>query len=588
MRSQSKPGDPLNALTGAVSGWLRVMLRVIALGLGAAHTTVAILQQSMNEDGIVYLDMGAAFLRGDWAVAINGIWSPLYSWILGTATYAFEPSIHWEFPTVQITNFVIYAVALICFEYFWRELTARCRQQNVFEDGLIRFHPAAWMILGYSLFIWSALNLVEIWAVTPDMTITALVFIAAGLLLRLSGPHATPIIAVTFGTVLGLGYLTKAAMMPLGIVGLALTLVVAFGSVGRVKTLLLAAMGFAVVSAPLVLALSLDKGAPTFGEVGRFTYLKHVNQMPYPNFHADLQRFDGDAKNAPRRIFEEPPVYEFAEPVGGTYPMAFDPDHWTDGLRPTISIAQQFRALITNGMFYFDLFLRQQGGFLAVLALLLIVSYSSKPSVRFFSVEVALLCWGIAALGLYSLVYVTARYIAPFVILIWAAGLAMIRLPDTVFNRRLLHSGAVLLITFVWINIGTQNLEGLAGITGFAPISESGPRSGQFSDGHQGNHPEIAEGLLANGLKRGDRIGFLGYSFSAYWAKLARLKIVAEIHPEDLPAFWQLDIERQSDALQSFAESGAVAVISEPVSASSKVPGWERIGNTGYLLYFIR
>ena len=170
----------------------------------------------------------------------------------------------------------------------------------------------------------------------------------------------------------------------------------------------------------------------------------------------------------------------------------------------------------------------------------------------------------------------------------WAAGLAMIRLPDTVFSRRLLHSGAVLLITFVWINIGTQNLEGLAGITGFAPTSESGSRSEQFSDGHGGDHPEIAEGLLAKGLERGDRIGFVGYSFSAYWARLARLKIVAEIHPEDLPAFWQLDIERQTAALQSFAESGAVAVISEPISASPKLAGWEPIGNTGYLLYFIR
>jgi hypothetical protein len=251
-------------------------------------------------------------------------------------------------------------------------------------------------------------------------------------------------------------------------------------------------------------------------------------------------------------------------------------------------MAQQFHALITNGMFYFDLFIRQQGGFLAVAALLLVVSYSTQPSVRFFNVEVALLCWAIAALGLYSLVYVTARYISPFVVLIWAAGLAMIRLPDTVFSRRLLHSGAVLLVTFVWINIGTQNLEGLAGITGFAPTSESGSRSEQFSDGHGGDHPEIAEGLLAKGLERGDRIGFVGYSFSAYWARLARLKIVAEIHPEDLPAFWQLDIERQTAALQSFAESGAVAVISEPISASPKLAGWEPIGNTGYLLYFIR
>jgi hypothetical protein len=69
--------------------WLRFTLRVVALALGAVHTAVAIIQQSMNEDGIGYLDMGAACLRGDWEMAVNGIWSPLYSWILGAAIYIF-------------------------------------------------------------------------------------------------------------------------------------------------------------------------------------------------------------------------------------------------------------------------------------------------------------------------------------------------------------------------------------------------------------------------------------------------------------------------------------------------------------------
>jgi hypothetical protein len=147
-------------------GWLRFALRVIALALGAAHTAVAIIQQSINEDGIGYLDMGAAYLRGDWEMAVNGIWSPLYSWILGAVIYIFEPSIHWEFPAAQLTNFIIYAIALVSFEYFWRELTARCHSQVGNETGQLQIHPVAWLLLGYSLFIWCALVLVQIWAVT--------------------------------------------------------------------------------------------------------------------------------------------------------------------------------------------------------------------------------------------------------------------------------------------------------------------------------------------------------------------------------------------------------------------------------------
>lgn len=58
-------------------------MRVTAVALGGVHTLAAVRQHSMNADGIVYLDIGDAYLRGDWAVAINPVWSPLYSWVLG-------------------------------------------------------------------------------------------------------------------------------------------------------------------------------------------------------------------------------------------------------------------------------------------------------------------------------------------------------------------------------------------------------------------------------------------------------------------------------------------------------------------------
>jgi hypothetical protein len=239
-------------------------------------------------------------------------------------------------------------------------------------------------------------------------------------------------------------------------------------------------------------------------------------------------------------------------------------------------------------MIYFELFFRQQGAFLAVMAVLLAMSFATPLRLRLIGPEIALLSWALAALGLYSLVFVTARYIAPFVVLFWAALLAVVRLPDTKYGRRLLQTGSALLIAFVWVNIGTQNLEGLAGVTGFTPMSESVAPRGQFSDGHHGDNPAIAEGLLANGLEKGDKVGFLGYSYSAYWARLARLKIVAEIYPEHLQTFWQLDALRQAEVLQSFAGSGATAVISEPLDADPTPPGWVPIGQTGYLLYFIR
>ena len=565
---------------------IRNALRILALALGAVHTTVAVLKQSFNEDGINYLDLGDAIMRGDWEMAVNGIWSPLYSALLGCVLALFKPGIHWEFPAVQITNFLIYAIALVCFEFFWNQLTSRYQKQM--QTDFIGFDATQFMILGYSLFIWSSLNMIEMWSVSPDMLVAALVYLAAGLFVRLSSSPDSVSAAVLLGVTLGVGYLAKAAMMPLGLVCVVLTLIIAGDKRMRLRRLAISASGFLIISAPLVVAISLEQGKPAFSDIGRFTYLKHVNEMPYPNFQSKLVDLKGTPLTPPRQIHESPPVYEFAYPVGGTYPMAFDPGYWTSGLQPTVTVSKQLRAVTTNLMAYFDLFVRTQGGFLAIVALLAIMSLTQSIRKRSIDLELMLILWALAALGMYSLVNVTSRYIAPFTILIWSGFLSLITLPDRQHCRTLLGIGAPLLVAFLWINIAAMNLEGLAGVAGFTPLSESGTQQNQFSDGHQTDHPVVAEILISKGLKRGDNIGFIGYSYTEYWARLARLKIVAEIQPQDVEDFWDAGSDIQQDVLSAFAAAGVTAVVAAPLQSKSVPVGWESVGQTGYLLYPIQ
>src|SRR6186713_2547276 len=75
---------------------VQVLLRTLAVGLGVIHIFAAITSQSMNADGISYLDIGDAYFRADWVNAINPVWSPLYSWILGFVNFVIQPSIQWE------------------------------------------------------------------------------------------------------------------------------------------------------------------------------------------------------------------------------------------------------------------------------------------------------------------------------------------------------------------------------------------------------------------------------------------------------------------------------------------------------------
>ncbi|MGB5133008.1 MAG: hypothetical protein WBO00_10355, partial [Steroidobacteraceae bacterium] len=131
-------------------GWLRWVFRLLALGIGALHTVIAIRSQSMNEDGIGYLDLGQAWWQGDWDAVINITWSPLYAWIVGGVIQLTKPSVWWEFPVVQITNFFIYALALIGFEFFWRQLTRAYARSAAGQGEVVRFPPAVWLAIGYS------------------------------------------------------------------------------------------------------------------------------------------------------------------------------------------------------------------------------------------------------------------------------------------------------------------------------------------------------------------------------------------------------------------------------------------------------
>src|SRR5271165_7685626 len=99
----------------------------------------------MGNDGVPYLDMADAYLRGDWHTAVNGYWNPLYGWLIGLDFMIFRPSPCWEYPAVQLLNFGIYALTVASFEYFLRGLLARRREDVV-----------AVRVIAYGLFLWGS------------------------------------------------------------------------------------------------------------------------------------------------------------------------------------------------------------------------------------------------------------------------------------------------------------------------------------------------------------------------------------------------------------------------------------------------
>ncbi|MGH7544437.1 MAG: hypothetical protein ACREK7_10925 [Gemmatimonadota bacterium] len=556
--------------------------------MGAAHATAAALRQSMSEDGISYLDMGEAYLRGDWAMAVNAVWSPLYAWILGLAMRLVDPSPAWEFPLVHVVNFGIYLLALVGFEFFWRRVGEAARVDSA-GDG-VGFPEWAWLATGYSLFVWSSLCLIKIWTVTPDMLVAALVYFAGGLLVRIGAGRAPGASYAAYGLVLGLAYLAKAVMFPLGFVLLAAGALAGKDRRHAVRGTALALGVFLSVALPLVLALSISKERPTFGDAGRLTYLRYVNGVPYPVWPAGFESETGRPEHPARLVFDDPPVYEFAVPVGGTYPLSYDPSYWYEGLTPRFELREQARVLASSARAYFELFVRQQGGFLATVAILLLIGVAHRTWPRFDG-RWALTAVALVALGLYALVYVEGRYVAPFVVLFWAGILSHVRLPDTAESRRLMRVSGALLALFALVAVvqfeagfGSAflglDLPDQATNPGTPPPWPPRPPAER-----QGSPPEIAEGLRELGIRPGEPIGFVGYAFGAHFARLARVRIVAQLQSRDAPRFWESPASTRQAVLDVFADAGARVVIAEQVPPDASRNGWARIGDTSHWAY---
>jgi len=566
--------------------WLRFLFRFLAIALAGLHTLAAASQHSMNADGIAYLDIGDAYFRGDWDAAINPVWSPLYSWILGLVMRLFSPPMRWEFPTVHLVNFAIYLAALASFEFFWRQLMHWVKTTQ--SEREITLPEWAWMALGYLLFIWSSLVLIEIWAVTPDMLLAVLVYLAAGLVLRVRLGNSRWDTFILLGLVLGFGYLAKAAMLPIAMVFLVASLFSAEDFRRALPYALAALCAFLLISGPYVALISIAERQLTFGEAGRLTYLRHVNGIPYPHWQGDEPGF-GFPAHPTRRIFDRPAIYEFGSPIAGTYPVSYNPAYWYEGAVPRLNLEQQARVLLVNALFYFDLFLRQQGGlFVGTLALYLIRAKVYKNGIESRTWAEFWRGWSLgiialAALGMYAVVLAEGRYVAAFLILLWADLPAGIRLPARQSFHVLTAALSGAMVIFLFANLAIFNLQGYVDLTGNgnpSPVSHNQAPPPAWPG-------EVAEALHRSGVQQGDKVAMIGYGFDAFWARLARVKIVAEMFAWEADDFWLGDSKFQSRVLQAFASTEAKAVVAENVPSYAPLTGWHRVGDSNYYIYLL-
>lgn len=541
-----------------------------AIGLGALQAWAA--RHTMTSDGICYLDMADACLRHDWKMAVNGLRSPFYSLLLALTLRIMKISPDKEFAATHLANYGIWLAALASFEFFWRQLINNhaARRSKYSSNGGASLPAWLWWPLGYTLFTWSSLKLITVALVFPDQCVAAWVYLACGFLLQIRMGRAGWLTFIFLGAVLGFGYLTKSSMFPLAFVFLAVSLFAA-GDFRKVALrMMVATAAFLSLGIPFIVALSQAKGRPTFGDSASLNYAWHVDGVPSVHWQGGLPPCAGSPKHPTRKIFTLPSIYEFANPVGGTYPPWFDPSYWNEGLVPCFHLKNQIRVLMRNARIYLELILK--GGLLIAVLILLF----RRPA-RWSWVEDVLENWfllipAVAAMAMYAPVHVEMRYVGPFVVVFWAGFLSGIRLPETSSSEKIsacltaIPIAALLVITSISTHLYFQK-----GVNRAA-----------------GRHQEIAEWLYRMGFRAGDTVAFVGFGREAHWARLARVRIVAELPPEDAGIFWSAPPSVKTQVIDAFSKTGVKAIIAEKVPASLLPSGWHRIDDTDDFAYILR
>ena len=549
---------------------IRIIAWILAAVLGAAQAWIS--RFDLVNDTVSYLDMGDYFFHGHPAAIINGIWSPLYAFLLGLTVTVFRTTIYSEYPVIHLLLFVIFLFALYCFEYFIRQLESF---HNAHTPRTPDFaHDWAWTAIAYVLFLWASLGLIGVYETNPDMLIAAFFYLACGFLLKIAAGHATWKTFCAFGVTLGLGYLTKSVMFPLSI---ALLLVAAILAKREPRRILIAVSAFFLLALPFIGMLSAQKGHLTFGDSGKYNYAVHINQVPRHHWQGSGSAF-GAPVHPTREISAWPTAFEFNGPLPGTYPAWYDPTFWYEGVQPHVHLRQELKAFGRNAFGEFDIFFLALNGTLFTTLLVSFIASKDRIAVwksvyrTWFLVIIPIL-----AFCLYAAVHYENRYIGSFFVVLCVSLFSCILSADDPSNRQLFSGIAVVQIfMLLWL---------------FAPPMIRHVWHPWVQE--RGSYQEIAEGAREMGLRPGDPIASLDFSNlgTVMWARLARVRIIGEVYywpgnSESTTSFWSADAFAQENLLQKFQQAGAKAVVTSDTPVGANASKWLRIGHTGeYILW---
>jgi len=379
-----------------VTRTIRAGAWIVILALAAFQAYAQ--RYTIGPDGVSYLDLSDAVVRGDWSQLINLYWSPLYPALIGIARLVTTASPASEMAVMHAVNVAAFVALVAAFEYMLVSILSLASRTR----GSVLGGP--WGLAGaYVLFGCFALTMIPMELTTPDLLSGAAVFAAFGALLRLrDGSGNSTRHAIALGAALGIGVLAKSFMVPWALVCFA-TLALATRSRGFRPTTISAVVWLAIVG-PWIALLSHSAKRLTFGDSGRLTYAWYVNDQDAPS----LGGVAPGARTARTELIL--PGVGVVGDAPGTDPMWLDPARWNAPLAPHWNFSQQRKTLQVFGRFYVQ-------NLTPLLFLVFLVVVAVPGSRRdAWQNGWAIYVPALAGVTAYAMVIVTSRYIMPFVL----------------------------------------------------------------------------------------------------------------------------------------------------------------------------
>jgi hypothetical protein len=515
-------------------------------------------KEPLNPDAVSYLNIANSLVAGNWHAIVNGYWSPVFPLLLSLMLKIVRPSPFHQPLAVHMFAFVSLIAALFSFEYFLSEFFSYRRHlfTEQFEVAREEISDDAIWLIGYSLFFWITSFLTPPYLEQPDILVFVLYLLASAICMQLSSRQEWWRFAL-LGLVLGLGYLVKAVMFPLGFV----FLLAVFWQRAQWRVLLrlvLSTAAFVAVSLPFCLALSHSKGRFTFGDVGIIAYRQIMGL--------------GDETLPPTSIprpVATPHIQDYSQILQlGTYPPWADPSYRFKGAPFQFSFWRQVNRTHVVLHDYFNLYVEKLG--VLMCGLLVLFSCSNPPIfAKRFLRQIVLWLPAIAGLAFYATMRVEGRFLAGYTIGLFAACIASIRIAEFPGASKLICSAALAVSLLLSVQAAVQ----------------AGHEAIELFDHAQPPDQQVAATLLQMGVEVGDRVSYMGDTLVDHsWAYLAGVKIVSEIPQEDVLSFWAADQIRRTEVLNWLASTGAKVLVTQNVPDTAMPMGWRRVGNSDYYI----